>query len=236
MNPFRCNWLLILALIVVGNAHADETYRYVRAAGDLFVTECIFSIKQEKAGWSIVSKTDRGKVKMEVEARYDETDRLIVARASLNTDGKNTIAAVEVKDGKAIVKREGEKPIEFDAPNGTVVTSAPDWTDVFLVCRRYDREKKGKQEFPALWIHPTQASQRLTFSIELLGTDRIEHDGKKLELNRYQIRIRGNSGYAAWADDKGRMIRLIPLPFKNATAGMTLEGFEKSATSLQPPE
>lgn len=236
MNPIRCNGFLILALMVVGNARADEMYRYVRTAGDQFVTECAFSIKQEKAGWSIVSKTERGKTTMEVTARYDGEDRLISARAILSADGANKTATVDVKDGKATVKREGEKPIEFDVPKGTIVTSAPDWSDVFLLCRRYDHDKKGKQEFPALWIHPTQAAQRLTFSIDLQGTDRIEHEGKKLELSRFLIRIRGNSDYVAWADNKGRMIRLIPLPFKAPASGMTLEGFEKPAASLRPPE
>jgi hypothetical protein len=47
------------------------------------------------------------------------------------------------------------------------------------------------------------------------------------------IRIRNNSGYAAWADAQGRMVRLIPLPGKDAAAGLTLEGFEKAAAGLR---
>lgn len=236
MNPIRCNGFLILALLVVGNARADEAYRYVRPAGDKFVTECTFAIENTKTGWFITSKTDRGKTKMAVSARYDAEDRLLGASATLSADGANKAATVDVKDGKATVKREGEKPVEFDVPKGTIVTSAPDWTDVFLLSRRYDCVRGGKQEFPALWVHPTQPPQRLTFSIEQQGTDRIEVDGKKIVLARHLIRIRGNSGYVAWADDKWRMIRLIPLPFKAPAAGMTLEGHEKSAASLRPPE
>lgn len=222
-----------------GPIHADdapETARYVRTAGNKFVTECTFTVLKQKTGWSITSLTERGKTRMEVEARYDPKERLIGASAILTADGTRKSTTVEVKNGKATVKREGEKSIEFDVPNGTIVTSAPDWTDAFLLCRRYDRDKKGKQEFPALWIHPTQQPQRLTFSIERQGSDSIEANGKKIELGRYQIRIRGNSGYVAWADDKGRMIRLIPLPFKDPTAGMTLEGYEKSSAGLRPPE
>jgi hypothetical protein len=231
---------LALCAIAANFARGDEAplenYRFVRPAGDKFVSECTFSIEKTKTGWSITSKTDRGKVKMEVEARYDARDHLLGARATLNADGNSKAATVTVKDGKATVKRDDEKPIEFDAPKGIIVTSAPDWTDVFLLCRHYDRAKGGKQELPALWIHPTQPPQRLTFSIERQGSDRIEVDGKKLELGRYQIRIRGNSGYVAWADDTGRMMRLIPLPFKSPAAGMTLEGYEKSAASLRTPE
>jgi hypothetical protein len=105
---------------------------------------------------------------------------------------------------------------------------------VFLLCRRYDRERKGKQDFPALWIHPVQAPQRLTFSIEYQGIDTIELDGKKTEVSRYDIRIRNSSRYAAWADAQGRMIRLIPLPLKGAASGLTLEGYENSAAGLRP--
>ncbi len=228
-----------LLLMSLQSLHADgapETARYLRPAGDKFVAECTFSIAKTKSGWSIVSKTERGKTTMEVEARYDSEERLTAARAVLSVDGTAKSATVEVKDGKAAVKREGEKAVEFEIPKETIVTSAPDWTDVFLLCRRYDREKKGKQEFPALWIHPTQQPQRLTFSIERQGSDRVEVDGKKVELDRFLIRIRGNSGYVAWADGQGRMIRLVPLPFKTPASGMTLEGFEKAAMGLKPPE
>jgi hypothetical protein len=172
---------------------------------------------------------------MEVETRYDDEDRPISARIALTTDGATKTATVQVKDGKATIRRDGQEPIEFDAPKGTIITSAPDWTDVFLLCRRYDRKRQGKQEFPALWVHPTQPPQRLTFTIERQGSDVIEHDGKKVELGRYAIRIRNNSSYLAWADAEGRMVRLIALPHKDARAGLTLEGYEKAAAGLRPP-
>jgi hypothetical protein len=213
-----------------------ETARYLRPAGESFVTECTFSITKTMAGWSVTSRTERGKTVMEVEARYAGDDRLLGASATLTSDGKIKSTTVEVKEGKATVKREGEKALEFDVPAGTIVTSAPDWTDVFLLCRRYDRDKKGKQEFPALWIHPTQPPRRLTFSIERQGSDAIAVEGRKIELDRYLIRIRGNSGYVAWADSQGKMIRLVPLPFKVSASGMTLQGFEKTARGLKPSE
>jgi hypothetical protein len=105
---------------------------------------------------------------------------------------------------------------------------------VFLLCRRYDRHRKGKQEFPALWVHPTQAPQRLMFSIEWQGTDRIERDGVPAELGRYIVRIRNGSMYVAWADAQGRLVRLIPLPRQEVAPGMTREGFEKAAAVLRP--
>jgi hypothetical protein len=218
-----------------GEEAPKETVRYVRPAKGGFATECTFVIARDGKGWTITSRTDRGAVEMQVEARYDAEDRLTSARAALTGDGKTTTATVTLKGDKATVTRQGQQPQQFDVPKGTIVTSAPDWTDVFLLCRRCDPGRKGKQEFPALWIHPTQPAQRLTFSIERQGTDVTEHDGKKQELGRYRIHIRNNSAYAAWTDARGRMVRLIPLPAKGTTAGLTLEGYEKSAAGLRPP-
>src|SRR5262249_10782278 len=147
--------------------------------------------------------------KMEVVAQYDARDRLIKASAVLTVGKATKSATVNVADGKATVKRDGAHPQQFDVPPGVIVTSAPDWTDVFLLCQRFDRAGKEKQEFPALWIHPTQPAQRLTFAIERQGTDTIDHAAKKLELTRFQIAIRGGSRYAAWADSQGKMVRLI---------------------------
>jgi hypothetical protein len=232
-------WIVILlaahARTSLGGDPSAETVCYLRAAGEKFATECKFQITRQQSGWTITGRTDRGNVKMEVETRYDENDQPISARVVLTTDDTSKTARVVVKDRKATVEREGKALELFDAPKGTIVTSAPDWTDVFLLCRRYDGKRKGIQESAALWIHPTQPPQRLTFSIELQGSDVIEHDAKKIELSRYGIVIRGGSRYAAWADAHGRMIRLMPLPFKGERSGLTLEGYEKSAAGLSPP-
>src|SRR5262249_3731411 len=99
------------------------------------------------------------------------------------------------------------------------------------------RHKGGKQQFAGLWIHPVEHSQRLTFAIERHGADMIEHAGKKLKLDRFTIWLRGNSSYAAWVDADGKMIKLVPLPFKeNAMNWLVLEGYEKSAAGLPPKE
>ena len=223
---------LIVTATVRGQDPSPERIRYLRPVGDKFATECDFVISRDADGWNILSRTGR----MEVEARYDKEDRLTSAKATLS-DGKSTkVATVKIKDGRATVERAGAEPSTFDVPKGTIVTSAPDWSDVFLLCRRYDRAKKGKQEFPALWIHPEKPARRLTFSIEPQGIDPLKHDGIKIELTRYLIKIRDGSAYASWADGDGRMIRLIPLPVKNTAFGMTLEGYEKSEAGLTPPE
>jgi hypothetical protein len=221
-------------LIAIGPVFAEDTAEYVRPDGDKFTTECQFAIAKDKSGWNIVSRTFRGKTEMKITARFDSDNRLTDATAELRTNNKLQTATVRAKDGKAVVHGEAAAATEFEAPKGIIVTSAPDWADVFLLCRFYDRQRQGKQEFPGLWIHPAQTPQRLIFTIERRGTDRIEHDGRMVELDRYLIRIRNNSEYAAWADTDGRMIRLIPLPSKEGNPGLTLKDYEKSAAGLRP--
>lgn len=228
--------LLFCMTVAAVPGENDDKVRYLRLLPDKSATECVFTMQQGEKGWNIVSVTERGDTKMTVTARYGARSALGSAEATL-TKGEQTMAArVEVADGKATVKRAGQDAQQFEVPKGVIVTSAPDWTDTFLLCRHYDRPKGGKQEFTGLWIHPEQPAQRLTFSIEKVGTDAIEHEGKKLELDRHTIHIRNNSEYAAWTDGKGRMVKLISLPFKeNAGTEVVLAGYEKSAARLRPP-
>jgi len=215
----------------------EEKYNYVRMTTTGSTAECAIVVGNASQGWTISSTTQRGLTTLRVTSRYDGADRLIAAIAELtNKEGKKQIARVVVKGDKARVMRDGDnKGQEFDVPSGVIVTSAPDWTDTFLLCRRYDRGKGGKQEFGALWIHPDQPAQRLTFTVERLGKDAIEHTGQKVELDRLAIHIRNNSPYLGWADQQGRMIRLVGLPFKEGTSvDLMRQGYEPSAATLKP--
>ena len=58
--------------------------------------------------------------------------------------------------------------------------------------------------------------------------------GARVELGRYAVRIRNGSAYVAWADARGRLVRLIPLPWQEAAPGLTREGFAKAAAGLRP--
>jgi hypothetical protein len=229
--------LFVLSWVASGEPVADlvEKARYVRPSGKSVAFECEITIKKTKTRSSFESVTERGKTKLAVSSRYDERDQLTAAEATLESDGKKRTATVTAAEGKAKVRREGQPTQEFDVSPGVIVTSAPDWTDAILMCRRYDLKARGKQSFPGLWIHPEQASQSLTFAIEKSGEDTIDHADKKLALNRFTIWLRGNSSYAAWADECGRMIKLVPLPYKeNATNWLVLDGYEKSAANLWP--
>ncbi len=198
-----------------------ERVRYMRITPKGPVLECTFRVRAD----SVESVTGR----LAVTARYDASGALLEAAAVL---GDRT-AAVSVADGKSRVTRPDAEPQEFDAPKGVIVTSAPDWTDTFRLCRLADRAKEGPQEFPGLWIHPEKPAMRLTFAIEKAGTAVVEHAGRTLELDRWEIRLRGNSRYVAWADARGRMIKLVSLPFKEGATQLALEGFE-SVETLKP--
>jgi hypothetical protein len=213
----------------------DAPVKYLRPSGDKFVMECVFSPTKTDSRVMISSTTERGKTKLVVLSTYGDKDVLIDATVSLYAKGETPKAQVRVKEGKATIERPGKDPESFDVPPGVIVTSAPDWTDAWMLCRRFDRTKKGKQEFPGLWIHPVEPAQRLTFAIERQGADTIEHKGEKQELDRHMIWLRGKSSYAVWADAKGQMIKLVPLPYKkDASNWIVLEGYEKSAAKLTP--
>jgi len=209
--------------------------RYLRPAGKEFATECTFTLQRSVDGTNITSVTECGKTTLTVTASHKGDDSLFSAQAILKSADQTKTATVKVTSGKATIERAGKPAQEFEVPAGVIVTSAPDWTDTFLLCQRYDAKKAGKQSFPGLWIHPTESCQRLTFSIEKQGADTIEHAGKKVTLNRHTIWLRGNSAYAAWADGEGKMIKLVPLPYKDgATNWIVLEGYEKSTATLRP--
>jgi len=216
---------LVNALLLLGVAGrtlvgaAEERARYLRVTPKETVTECTFTLSHSDRGWSVHSITEHGQGRLSLIARYDARDQLTTAAVSISTADVKKACKVEVIDGKARVCRGDQEVKEFTVPPGVIVTSAPDWTDTFLLCRRYDRTRGGKQAFAGLWIHPEKEPLRLTFSIERKGMDIVEHAGKKRPLDRLEIRLRNGDRYHAWADAKGRMIKLQPL---QADAAYTL--------------
>jgi WD40 repeat protein len=204
-----------------------ERIRYRRLAPAGAVDECAFAIERTAEGWTLESVTGA----ITVKARYGADDRLLAAEAHLGTKAARVAAA----DGKARIERPGADPQEVDVPKGVIVTSAPDWTDTLLICRRYDRAAGGKQEFPGLWIHPEKPAQRLTFTAEKAGGLTLKREGQPLELIRLDIRLRDGGRYAAWSDAEGRMIKLVSWPFKEGGTHLVREGFEAWA-ALVPLE
>ncbi len=211
--------------------------RYLRPAGDGWTSECVFTIAKRNDGWSIAGVTERGPLRLTLEAAYGPKDALATSVLTIRSGDKESISIVTARDGAARVQL-WEQPLKMlQVPAGVIVTSAPDWTDTLLLCARYDHAAAGKQTFSALWYHPEQSVQLLKLSIERQGYDTIRHDVKDVKLARFTIHLRGNSQYAAWATMEGTMVRLIPLPAKEKQrSGLVLEGYEKTgAVGLSAP-
>jgi hypothetical protein len=236
MKPLLVMSLLLGTMPVLAAEDRTEKFRYLRPAQDRFVTECEFIIASTPKGRTILSTTYRGNTQLKLTAIYEGKETLTSAEVVVQMGTEKQTATATVARNEAQVVNASNDRAALAAPPGVIVTSAPDWTDTFMLCRKYDRSKGGKQEFPALWLHPKQKSLALTFSIERVAQDAIEHEGKKTMLDRFAIRIRNNSAYAAWADGDGTMIKLVPLPFRaEATNWLVREGYEKSAAGLRPP-
>src|SRR5262249_31113584 len=133
------------------------------------------------------------------------------------------VATVETKDGKATVHPKDRPVATFPAPAGLIVTSAPDWTDAFLLCRRYDAKKAGKQKFVGLWIHPKQDALLLELTIAAEGRDMVKRDGKEVELTRSRITLRGPQAYLVWMDAGGKLIKLVAA---KGGSGLIRDGWE----------
>jgi hypothetical protein len=178
-------------------------------------------------GYTLRGTTTSGKQKLTLESVYGPGQMLRSSRVTLRTGDQESAASVTVASGRARVVRPGQTPQDFEVSAGVIVTSAPDWTDIAMLCARYDRDKGGKQAFAALWIHPTQPAQLLQLTIERKG--RLAIRAGKLELTEFLIHLRNQSAYRAWATGDGTLVRLAPLMAKGARAGLFQKGYEADA-------
>ncbi|MFO0966530.1 MAG: hypothetical protein U0793_13225 [Gemmataceae bacterium] len=208
-----------------GEEGKEETVSYLKPSGKKFVPEARFTVRQGKYGWSIASSTGGGEREMGVRAKYDAADRLQSAAATLTMEDYKAVALVECKDGKAAVHPKDRPVATFPVVAGMIVTSAPDWTDAFLLCRRYDRAKGGKQKFVGLWVHPKEQALLLDLTIEAEGKDVVRRNGEDVELTRCRIVLRGPQAYVAWMDKEGGLIKLVSASPKGGSA-LIRDGWE----------
>lgn len=229
-----------LAVLVFSTFGAAQTptkaeYVFLRPTGKEFVWECTFSLEPVQEGLSILSVTGRGKDRMEVRALYDSGHQPRKASATWLQANEKRTCALEAAEGKVTVTRPGAEPQSFAVAGPAIVTTAPDWSDLFLLCRRYNRKQGGKQTMTGLWIHPIQQAQKLTFTVERQGQDVVSKDGTKLTLDRFLIHIRGPNPYLAWADADGVLVKIQPLPYKEGASNwLVRQGWEGAAASLMP--
>jgi hypothetical protein len=209
----------------------DEILRYVRPSPKGPVDETVVRVEHDAEGRTITSVTTRGATALTLISHYDEGDRLREASVRLASKPASPAASVLVEHGKATVQRARRAPVTLDCPEGVVVTSAPDWTDAVVAVRRYDPGGERLQEFPGLWIHPTEEPARLTFKLTRQREDEVTHDGRSIRLLRLLLELRGGSKYTVWRSDAGQLVRLMPEG--KPEQAIVLTGWEDSTRELR---
>ena len=138
-------WSLVMVTVFLSQAPLAAQplpvgkLRYLRPAGDSWATDCVFTIAKKGEGWSIAGATERGALKLTLETRYRPKDVLEASVLTVRNGDKESLAiAACLQEGVARVQLP-EQPLKMvDVPRGVIVTSAPDWTDVLLLCARYE--------------------------------------------------------------------------------------------------
>src|SRR5262249_27899946 len=221
--------LLSAGLSWAADPDKPKPLRYLRPHGDKLVLESEISETRSKEGAIYTSLTDRGPEKMTLTLHFDKERRVQRAEA-VQQDAKGKRRAEVVFEGNTAQLRRGDATTRINDIGDPIVTTAPDWTDIFQLVRKYDGDKGGRQEFTGLWIHPVKDHLVLKFRIERLGTDTIS---PQLSLDRYRIRLRSGD-YLVWADANRRVYKLFPAG--QPKAFVALEGFEEATKKLSAPK
>ncbi len=215
---------------IVKEPSAAATFRFafVRATG---LPEAEIIRAREGDAVVTTSITHRGNTPLILVTTEDEREQLRSARVTQSAN----VASAEFRDGQVVVQR-GDQQQTFVTGPRLIVTSAPDWTDTVLLCLRYDRDRRGLQSFPALWFHPQQPAQLLTFTAERMNGDTLDVGGAITELDKLILTIRGGSRYLAWTKADGTMLKLVPTNrsgFAQEEQALYLKGFESVARELK---
>lgn len=223
------NLPILLAGAALAGSDATTTLRYLRPAGEGWTLESAVTLASTREGLLYESRTVRGQETMTLRVRRDPAGRLIRAEVVQVVGEAKAAAVVTPGKGKLLLRR-GAKSEAIDLGEEAIFTTAPDWSDILELVRRYDARKGGKQEFAGCWFHPTRKTLELKFTIEKAGGERLRVGKADLDLTRYRIRLRSGN-YAVWALADGRVCKILAEGSKGG--GVVLEGFEKAAGVLR---
>ena len=225
-------------------AHAPDEkptpLKYMRPDGDKYVLESEITVTPGKRGWTYSSTTHRttgdGDLTMQLTIQLDAENTIQSAEAVLTTPKETKKATLTLFKDHARLKRGGTMEILQRMPAAPIVTTAPDWSDIMQLIKRYDAKKGGKQEFGGIWFHPVEQTLTPTFTIDCTGTDNITLkdkdtlEEKEIRLHRYDIRLR-SGGYRAWSNDEGHIVRIVPRGTNGSP--VVLEGYEELTRKLK---
>ena len=199
---------LSVGLLAAAEVEKPKPLRYLRPEKNKFVLESEITETRNQDGAIYVSLTDRGREKMTLTLRFDN-DRHLKSAEAVQEAGESKHRALLTLKGTNAKLSKIKGIVEFQVAADPIVTTAPDWSDIFQLVRRYDGKKGGRQEFTGLWIHPVRDHLVLKFRIERVGETVIRAAGRKIALNEYRIRLRSGD-YLAWADADRRVYKLFP--------------------------
>ena len=220
---------VLLGCAVVGQgAEKPAPVRYLRLAGGRYVFESEVTTARTPDGSTSVSRTVRGAETMTLTVQRDKGGRVLRAEIVQQRGKERNTASLELTAGRARIQRGGVTDL-VKAPDNPVVTTAPDWSDIFDLVRRYDAKKGGKQEFAGLWFHPTRPPLLLTFSVAKVGVVAVKVKGKEQQLDRYQVRLR-SGGYRVWARGK-QVVKILPAGAR--AVPVVLQGYEDLTRGLK---
>ncbi|MBI1915401.1 MAG: hypothetical protein HYS12_11795 [Planctomycetes bacterium] len=228
MIPLTC---VLLGCLVLGQGEAEKPkpVRYLKPEGNRFVLESEVTDTTTSTGSTYVSRTVRGRETLTLTVHRDKDGTVVGAEIVHRKGEVRKTASVDLRTEPAKIKRGGVTDF-VKVPANPVVTTAPDWSDVFELVRRYDAKKGGKQEFPGLWFHPSQPYLMPTFTIERSGADGVKVKDETQELTRYRIGLR-SGGYRVWARADGRVCKI--LPEGERAVPVVLEGYEEATRGLK---
>ena len=223
-------WTLLgCGLLAASDADTPAPRRYLRPEGARYVLES--EVRTTKGG-TYTSKTIRGDETLTLVIRHGDKGEPLIADVVLEKGRTTKKATLDLTGPTATFKRGGIIDL-FKAPAEPVITSAPDWSDLFTLVRRYDADKGGKQVFAGLWIHPTLPYRTLSFTIERAGSDTVKVKDKPVELTCYQVHLRSGD-YLAWALPDGTVCKLFGRAEK--AVPVVLEGYEEATRKLEAPK
>jgi hypothetical protein len=226
--------LILGCLLAQAQDEKSTALKYMRPEGDKFVLESEISVTPRKRGWTYTSTTHRttedGELKMTLTIELDAANTIQSAEAVLTTPKETKKATLTLFKDHARLKRGGTTEVFNRVPADPIVTTAPDWSDIIQLMKRYDAKKGGKQEFGGIWFHPVDQLLTPTFTIDRTGADKITVNEKEMNLLRHDIRLRSGA-YRAWADDEGRIVRIVPLG--SGGSPVVLEGYEEATQGLK---
>ncbi len=213
----------------------DKTLKYVRPSAKGPVEESEIRFEGDTAGQTITSVTTRGTTTLTLTSRYAGEGRLAPSQRAIGIE--NLHEGVSGSGHRDRRRRQGDRrahgrePATFDCPPGIIVTSAPDWTDAVEAVRRYMPSGTVAQEYPGLWIHPTQEPARLTFKLVRQSEDEVRRAGRAAGLLRLVLELRGGSKYTVWRNDAGQLVRLMPQG--KPEQAIVLAGWEEATGELK---